>query len=872
MKLTILRAMQEINSRDRFVDEVVNSIAASDGQDEAFIFGISGKWGEGKTFFLKKLRTELEKCASPKMKVIELNPWKYVHSDGSILRELLRQILKLQTNPIKRWLLARKLQGLYHDVSKKKINWAMTIMAAIVLAALSLLYKYPPDALQGTHDFIAKNKTLVTLLFIPVLLGVANAVTTSQSSTKAVSTRDKFSDLFDELIKDLPVEKVVVYVDDLDRLTASKAVSVLDSLRTFFDKNKLVFIVASDNTVLERHLGHELMPDADAPDQMEEGRRFLKKIFNVYWRLPLPTKPEFENYVKTLVGKNTNQFLHDKLLNSTNRKAFRGYLQDYFSNNFRNTERFVNRVVFTFHLIEAQHTSRTGPKINKEYFGEMLENPLLVARILLIEENANPLFEKIQHKPELLLELEQQATEGGTGEITFENALDGLSDEQKSFVRTFIGEKPRFRDETGVKVKSIEPYIFLSSDSSFGDIRGLSPKEFTAYLQKDATSDLAAILSRSSEQKINEAMDAFSAEYTPLTDLPQKSKLLSNLIQVAKASDPKLSAQSIIITHILNYDLAFLGELTAAEKIKLTEEIGSLPLSEDQFNLALQKVPNFTQTEWAAITVLDDGQPITRLTQYMFLQYFVQYFASNPGDAITQLGPRVGSFSANSVNAVIKDQLPQLINYFINDNNDARREYWLTLFRKTDDGVGTLKDNLKGQLSASNASIFNWLAGPAKTSSEPLFTMNELVDAVIFGPTAVSSTADLTQRLTLFQAIPEAKDILWEALLRFDHTMLIDTLYEAILINNYLPIAPSSDAANRVLELIIRRFVTQDTANSPDTIGWLGRITPGHWVFANLKLNGQLTRLIDARLGTQYLSDEVRQHLERIKSDFSGGQ
>lgn len=868
MKLTILRAMQEINSRDRFVDEVVASIAASDGQEEAFIFGISGKWGEGKTFFLKKLRAELEKRTSPKMKVIELNPWKYAHSDDSILRELLRQILKLQTNHIKRWLLARKLQDLYHDVSKKTIDWTTTIIAAIVLAVLGLLYKYPPDVFQGTHDFIANNKTLFTLLFIPVLLGVANAITTSQSSTKAVSTRDKFSNLFDELIKDLSVEKVVVYVDDLDRLTASKAVSVLDSLRTFFDKNQLVFIVASDNTVLERHLGHELMPDATLPDQMEEGRRFLKKIFNVYWRLPLPTKPEFENYVKTLVGKNTNQFLHDKLLNPSNRKTFKGYLQDYFSNNFRNTERFVKRVVFTFHLIEAQHASKTGPKINKEYFGEMLENPLLVVRILLIEENANPLFEKIQHKPELLLTMEQQATEGETGDLGFETELEELSEEQKSFIRTFIGEKPRFRDETGVKVKSIEPYIFLSSDSSFGDIRGLSPKEFTTYLQKDATSDLATILGRSSEQKINEAMDAFSAEYTSLTDLPQKSKLLNNLIQVAKSSDSKLPAQSIIISHVLNYDLTFLNQLTTAEKVKLTDEIGSLNLSEDRFNLAFQKVPDFTQNEWTTITVLDDGQPITQLTQYKFLQYFVQYFTSNPGDAITQLGPRIDSFSATSVNTVIKDHLPQLTSYFISDNNDTRREYWLALFRKTDNGVETLKDSLRGQLSASNASVFNWLAGPAKSSSEPLFSIHDLVDAVIFGSTPVSSIADLAQRLTLFQSIPEAKDILWEALLRLNHVMLIDTLYEAVLVNNYLPLAPTSNTANNLLEIIIRRFITQDTASSAETIGWLGRITPAHWIFANLKLNRQLTRLIDTRLGTQYLTDEARQHLDHIKNNF----
>jgi hypothetical protein len=861
--------MQKISSREKFVDEVVRSIATSDEKEGAFIFGISGKWGEGKTYFLDSLKDELEKSNISSMKVVQLNPWKFAHADNSIFRELLRQITELHSNWFKRNILKHKLQVLYHDVSKKKINWRATLIATCVFLAAGILYKYPLPFLLSTKTLVSQNKTLFTLLLIPVLLGVANSITTSQSSTKAVSTRDKFDELIKKVLKDLDLDKVVVYVDDLDRLTASKALSVLDNLRTFFDNQKLVFVVASDHTVLERHLGRELRPEAESADQMDEGRRYLKKIFNVYWRLPIPTKPEFEEYVKALIDKKGNPFLHKSLKNPTFRKSFRDYLLTYFSNNFRNVERFVNRVEFTFRLLEAQHTARTTSQRNKEYFAEMLDNPLLVVRVLLIEELANPLFDAMQHKPELLLTLEQKATDGEQAEPSFTNALKDLSTEQTAFMISFLSVKPRFRDETGVKVMSIEPYISLSSDSSFGDIRGLSPKEFSSYLKKDMTTDLTTILSRSSEQKIQEALDNFTEEFAALTDLPIKKKLLSNLVHVAQASDPKLPAQAIITSMLLNSDLSFIDQLEPAEKILVTEELGTLKLTDTELEELISKVPNFSATEWANIASLENGEPISQLTQRKFLRYFKEYFPANQADALTQIGPRISAFNAKTVNTELTTHIEQLINYFIADNNDTRRDYGLALLRKTDAGFPALMDRLKTELSVRNSPIFNWLAGPAKSSSEPLFSMQAMVDSVINGPTPVSSIADLSDRLTLFQSLPEAKDILWEALLKLDYPILIDTLYEAILINNYVPIAPNSDVANNILEIIIRRFITKDAVSKPETIGWLGRITPAHWVFVNLKLNSQLVRLIDTRLGTKYLSDEARQHLERIKSEFS---
>lgn len=859
--------MGKINSRGRFVAEVVKSIETSDGQDEAFIFGISGKWGEGKTTFLKSLKEKLEACESTKMRVVELRPWKYAYADDdSLLRELLRQMLRLHTNPLRRWWLSRQLDGLYHDVSKKQINWSVTLAAAVTLAGLGLLYKYPPALLHDVATFIQENKALVTLLLIPVLLGVANAVTTSQSSTKAVSTRDKFDGLLSQLLEKLSIDKVVVYVDDLDRLTASKAVAVLDSLRTFFDKQTLVFIVASDHSVLERHLGNELKPSADLPEQMEEGRRFLKKIFNVYWRLPLPTKPEYETYVKSLTGKAGNRFLHDKLINDSYRKTFRQYLLTYFSNNFRNAERFVSRVEFTLRLIEAQSSETTTTKVNKEYFAEMLSNPLLVIRVLLIEELANPLFERIQHKPELLLTLEQQATTSQE----YGKELDDLSQEQQTFITSFLPEKPRFRDETGVRVMSIQPYISLSSDSSFGDIRGLSPAEFSQHLRDDRIADLINILASSGEQKLTDAANAFSDDFARIADsnAPQKAKLLSNLIDVATGSDPKLPAQSIITNSIVNYGFGFAGNLEPVERIGLLEEIGSLKLDDSQFSVVLENTPEFIAADWAQITDLNDGRQLSPLVQQKFLRYFAQYFPAFKNDAMTQLGPYLDRFSAKAVNSAFTSILPDLITYFIDSNNDTLREYTLTILRKTNDGLSQLRDQLRTQVNARNTALFNWLAGYAKTTTEPLLTTDELIDAVLFGQTPVTSVSGLTESLALFQSLPEVKDKLWVGLLKLDATLLVDALFEVVLIDNYLPISPTSETANRILELILRRFVNRESAGLPQTLNWLNRITPERWVFANLRLEKQLIKLIDDRLGTQYPSDDVRSGLKRIKNDF----
>ena len=80
-----------MESRNHFVNQVRDKVKSEHGKDKnaSCIFGLSGKWGEGKTTFLKSLESGLEKDG---FKVVWINPWKFGDDKISFLRNFLKEI------------------------------------------------------------------------------------------------------------------------------------------------------------------------------------------------------------------------------------------------------------------------------------------------------------------------------------------------------------------------------------------------------------------------------------------------------------------------------------------------------------------------------------------------------------------------------------------------------------------------------------------------------------------------------------------------------------------------------------------------------------------------------------------------------------
>jgi KAP family P-loop domain len=84
--------------------------------------------------------------------------------------------------------------------------------------------------------------------------------------------------------------RIVVFVDDLDRCLPASALTVLESMKLFFDMPGFVFVVGMDEQVIERAVSSkffEKTPTSEsATPDIPLDREYLKKIFQVHCTVP----------------------------------------------------------------------------------------------------------------------------------------------------------------------------------------------------------------------------------------------------------------------------------------------------------------------------------------------------------------------------------------------------------------------------------------------------------------------------------------------------------------------------------------------------------------------------------------------------------
>lgn len=889
--------MRRVQSRDQFVKQVANILRNSVRDGEAFVFGISGRWGEGKTTFLKSLKSKLRPYP-----VVSVNPWKYAKDDNSFMRAFLQSLSK-EANMTRRHRLlrhvkqdwqfvrsslkydkqsvwskykirrasrpgfkGRDLDPLYFDSSKSKIN-KKALIGVLAMSALAIVaYKILLNSAQ--QEAVRNAKTSLTLLLIPIIIGVMQALTTTQRTNKALSTQDSFEQILNDILAAIPYSTVVVFVDDLDRLTARRAIGVLDNLRTFFDNPKLVFVVAGDHTVLERHLGRELRPGESHDEQAEEGRRFLKKIFNVYWRLPLPTKPEFGEYIDSLIDAVNNPFLHTWLKTDEQREIFKAQLLRYFSNNFRNTQRFVDRVVFTFHVIDGQINNDKLNDESKEYFLEMQQNPLLVVRILLFEELANPLYERIVSRPELLIKLELATTQGqnvaAIDALLTENGKQFLTYGQSQFVKSFLSQKPRFKDERGEHAKSIQAYVALSSDTSFGDSRGYTPEEFLAHLIRENYPDLKEVLERSGESKLKEAADSIAPEIDKYAENAPKLEVVTKFVRTIAMLDVELSAFKIFVAKLVDIDYVFLDE--QQKRIEFIVEVGNAlegKVPEEFIDQLLTKV-KAKDEDLNHLSALPEVA--SSFTSRVFLGQYEDFSTRDANSAIELTVPYKNRFSTAALKDMVERNKERLISEFISDNNDGRRNMRLELISLVDEAKAELQQAVLEQIKQKNPDIWAWVVSNARADSA-LFTEARITQALCETLRADANYQGVIATLNLAISWPSSASSLWDVILQRDADdifSLLDIYNQA----NYGPIAPDNAQANELIKRIVGKYVKQDDLNEALAISWLDRVNRAYWLFSKVEhIDGSLKTTISNKIRANYTPQSIKDRLTNIKNE-----
>jgi len=267
--------------------------------------GIFGDWGTGKSSLIKMVEKDLSADASTLC--LTFSGWLFEDYEdaktalmGSILDAIEERIKADESLLKKNDKLLRKLV--------KRVNW-------LQLAGMAGRYVLPA-AVGLPHMSVANLGVdlLSRLSMMPSALaekfkekGIdaieVEKLLKESSDTPEDVRRDirDFRNDFAELLRQSNIERLVVFIDDLDRCNTDTILDTLEAIKLFLFVPGTAFILSADERLIQYAVRRRFpeLPGTDA----EVGRDYLEKLVQFPIRLPPLGGAEIESYINILFAK-----------------------------------------------------------------------------------------------------------------------------------------------------------------------------------------------------------------------------------------------------------------------------------------------------------------------------------------------------------------------------------------------------------------------------------------------------------------------------------------------------------------------------------------------------------------------------------------
>jgi hypothetical protein len=228
--------------------------AAADG----LVVGVEGKWGSGKSslvFLTLSALRDLPDHNRPE--IIEFRPW-LVGGRDALLDSLFADLVKAIENIEK---LAGDTKGAHVNRAKSVAEQVKNFSARLGgLGKLTSAAGIVVPGLGVVGGFIEK---------------VAEAAKEQHNTPTLSATKEKIN----ALLSNLP-RRIIVTIDDIDRLEPSEAIEILRLVRSVADFPNVVYVLCYDGEILSGNI--------ESAVQVPDGDAFLEKIVQVAVSVPLP--------------------------------------------------------------------------------------------------------------------------------------------------------------------------------------------------------------------------------------------------------------------------------------------------------------------------------------------------------------------------------------------------------------------------------------------------------------------------------------------------------------------------------------------------------------------------------------------------------
>lgn len=281
---------------DVLVDELV--VALTTKSLHPLTIGVLGSWGSGKSSLLAITMAELER-ESGKYACVAFSPWQYedvADVKTALMTAVLAKCQEFAPDEVAKGRIERLREHL-PKFGRRVGTFAVTAAPAALPAALAMvdpsMAVEAAGAAQGAVQAgAAMAKEALREDPAPAALGV--------KAPGWVDSIRAFREELDEVLESLPIDAVVVFIDDLDRCLPPTVIDTFEALRLFLQTPKTAHVVAVSREIVETAIDSRY-PDFKREDGVGIGHEYLEKMLQLQVRVPELSGVDVETYVNLLL-------------------------------------------------------------------------------------------------------------------------------------------------------------------------------------------------------------------------------------------------------------------------------------------------------------------------------------------------------------------------------------------------------------------------------------------------------------------------------------------------------------------------------------------------------------------------------------------
>lgn len=314
-------------------DGVYNFVKMLNSQYGSISIAVDGKWGSGKTFFIKQCKLVLD-CLNDE-------------NDSSEKRKILEVVTQGKTEKLSKI----SYKSVYFDAWKNDsdIDPIVSLSKSIATTTFNIKTKAKSIAFKAGEQLVKIAVEKIAKIDIGSLLDIFQTEENTEAEFKK------------ELASLIPKDgRLVIFIDELDRCRPVYAVKLLERVQHFFDNEKITFVFAVNlyelKNTIQKLYGSNF-----------NGDRYLDRFFDFVMSIP---EPDLELYYQNMA---------DSMNINTNFPVYYKELETKFDFSARERSHFENRVNTAIYKTRSKRESSFFPFNDSFEMVDLFVIPYLIA-------------------------------------------------------------------------------------------------------------------------------------------------------------------------------------------------------------------------------------------------------------------------------------------------------------------------------------------------------------------------------------------------------------------------------------------------------------------------------------------------------------